>query len=133
MSDGEARAAGGGAGRVSEFEVSALGDIARARHWLRHACGAQSSLSRSGELVATELLTNALIHANGRVRLRLLGDAVTWLRIEVDDGSPAAPSPRSAALDAIGGRGLLLVESLSARWGIWQHATGKTVWADVAK
>jgi anti-sigma regulatory factor (Ser/Thr protein kinase) len=80
------------------------------------------------ELVASELVTNAIRHAEPPVRLRLIHD--TSLICEVSDGGSTAPHLRRARSYDEGGRGLLLVAQLTERWGTRQSATGKTIWAE---
>jgi serine/threonine-protein kinase RsbW len=83
-------------------------------------------------LVLSELVGNAVRHATGstmEVRLRRTGDV---LRIAVHDRSPAHPAPRDAAADDESGRGMLIIDALSSRWGWEPRADGKVVWADVA-
>jgi serine phosphatase RsbU (regulator of sigma subunit)/anti-sigma regulatory factor (Ser/Thr protein kinase) len=80
------------------------------------------------ELVVSELVTNAIRHAESPIRLRLIRDRT--LICEVSDGSSTAPHLRRArALDE-GGRGLLLVSQLTERWGTRQTQHGKTIWAE---
>lgn len=81
-------------------------------------------------LLVSEMVTNALVHARSTAHLTLwqLSDAV---RIEVSDDSPHEPRPRLAPAEATGGRGMLLVEALSSRWGTMERRDGKTVWAQV--
>ncbi|MEU9338799.1 SpoIIE family protein phosphatase [Streptomyces sp. NPDC048290] len=82
-------------------------------------------------LVVSELVTNALVHTDGRVRLdlTLLGGR---LRVAVADGSPRSPvKPTSIGWEATGGRGLLLVEALSATWGTVPVSGGKQVWSEI--
>ncbi len=83
-------------------------------------------------LVVSELVTNAIAHTRGEVRLdlTLAGDR---LRIAVNDASPRAPV-KSASVDweATGGRGLLLVEALSTSWGSVPLSGGKQVWSELA-
>ncbi|XRQ09258.1 SpoIIE family protein phosphatase, partial [Actinomadura welshii] len=67
------------------------------------------------ELIVSELVTNAVRHAGGPVRLRLIRDRS--LICEVSDGSETAPRPRRARVFDEGGRGLLLVAQLTQRWG----------------
>ncbi|MEU2618076.1 SpoIIE family protein phosphatase [Streptomyces sp. NPDC007157] len=85
----------------------------------------------AGLLVVSELVTNALIHTDGPVRLDLtLVDH--RLRIAVADGSPRSPvKPASIGWEATGGRGILLVEAVSAAWGTVPVSGGKQVWADL--
>ncbi|MFG3288465.1 SpoIIE family protein phosphatase [Streptomyces sp. NPDC048179] len=82
-------------------------------------------------LVISELVTNALIHTDGPVRLDLtLLDH--RLRIAVADASPRSPvKPPNIGWEATGGRGILLVEAMSAAWGTVPASGGKQVWADL--
>jgi GAF domain-containing protein/anti-sigma regulatory factor (Ser/Thr protein kinase) len=83
-------------------------------------------------LVVSELVTNALVHTDGQVRLDLtLIDS--RLRIAVTDNSPRTPvKPTSIGWEATGGRGILLVEAMSAAWGTVPVSGGKQVWSEVA-
>jgi PAS domain S-box-containing protein len=80
------------------------------------------------ELIVSELVTNAIRHAEPPVQLRLIHD--TTLICEVSDGGTTAPHLRRARTYDEGGRGLLLVAQLTERWGTRQSATGKTIWAE---
>lgn len=66
------------------------------------------------------------------VHLRLLSDHRRVI-VEVWDLSPALPVAKNPDPDAEGGRGLLLVEALTERWGC-DHTPnwpGKVVWAEL--
>ncbi|MYS93240.1 MULTISPECIES: SpoIIE family protein phosphatase [Streptomyces] len=80
------------------------------------------------ELVVSELVTNAIRHAGPPIQLRLIHD--NTLICEVSDGGNTAPHLRRARGYDEGGRGLLLVAQLTARWGTRQGPTGKTIWAE---
>lgn len=80
------------------------------------------------ELVVSELVTNAIRYGGDPIRLRLIRD--TALICEVFDGSSTAPHLRRARIFDEGGRGLLLVASLTERWGTRYSSTGKTIWAE---
>ncbi|GAA2224299.1 ATP-binding SpoIIE family protein phosphatase [Streptomyces indiaensis] len=80
------------------------------------------------ELVVSELVTNAIRHAQPPVQLRLIHDST--LICEVSDGGSTAPHLRRARTYDEGGRGLLLVAQLTERWGTRQSGTGKTIWAE---
>ncbi|WP_051947837.1 SpoIIE family protein phosphatase [Streptomyces scabiei] len=80
------------------------------------------------ELVVSELVTNAIRHADGPIQLRLIKDRT--LTCEVSDGSTISPHLRRARLNDEGGRGLLLVAQLTERWGTRYTAAGKTIWAE---
>ncbi|MFD7402233.1 SpoIIE family protein phosphatase [Streptomyces sp. NPDC059866] len=80
------------------------------------------------ELVASELVTNAIRHATGPVRLRLLRDRA--LICEVSDGSSTSPRLRRARTEDEGGRGLFLVAQLTERWGTRYTTDGKVIWTE---
>lgn len=83
-------------------------------------------------LVVSELVTNAIAHTQGEVRLDLTLTA-DRLRVAVNDGSPRAPvKPASVDWEATGGRGLLLVEAMSASWGSVPLSGGKQVWSEIS-
>jgi hypothetical protein len=97
------------------------------------------ALSESVELVVSELVTNA-VAASGSlehispVRLWLLADTARAL-ILVWDGNPQLPVRMDVDEAAESGRGLLLVEAISSRWGTYAtpQRGGKTVWALIEK
>ncbi|MEU6405062.1 SpoIIE family protein phosphatase [Streptomyces sp. NPDC046985] len=82
-------------------------------------------------LVVSELVTNALVHTEGQVRLDLTL-VHRRLRIAVADTSPRAPvKPTSIGWEATGGRGVLLVEAVSGAWGSLPVSGGKQVWCEL--
>jgi serine phosphatase RsbU (regulator of sigma subunit) len=85
-------------------------------------------LSYTTELLASELITNALRYAPGPIELRLLLERT--LVCEVLDRSAALPRLRYAADDEENGRGLLVVSQLAHRWGTRRTAAGKVVWCE---
>ncbi|MBX6766873.1 MAG: SpoIIE family protein phosphatase [Actinomadura rubrobrunea] len=86
-------------------------------------------LSYTTELLASELITNALRYArSGPIELRLLLERT--LVLEVMDRSAALPRLRHAADDDENGRGLLVVSQLAHRWGSRRTAAGKVVWCE---
>jgi Histidine kinase-like ATPase domain len=99
-----------------------------------------SQLADPVELVISELITNAVAASRLTgtalaVRLWLLSDT-TRVLVLVGDGSSQAPERAEPAADVESGRGLLLVEAVSSRWG-WRHdqhgGSGKVVWAEVGE
>ncbi|WP_367180030.1 ATP-binding protein [uncultured Phycicoccus sp.] len=85
------------------------------------------------EMVASELLTNAVRHARPlsdgtiRVRWKIRAEVV---EVEVTDGGGATvpkPAPRTVWLSS--GRGLRIVRSLAHEWGVTEDRTGNVVWA----
>jgi hypothetical protein len=83
-------------------------------------------------LVVSELVSNAVAHAGTEISVGISLKEHGVVRIEVSDGRTWPPRPRAVTPDSVGGRGLLLVEALSDRWGVETRAEGKTVWAEIA-
>lgn len=94
----------------------------------RLAAWGLDELAFTTELVASELVTNAIRHATGPVQLRLLRDRA--LICEVYDGSGTSPRLRRARTEDEGGRGLFLVAQLTERWGTRYTPEGKTIWTE---
>jgi anti-sigma regulatory factor (Ser/Thr protein kinase) len=98
-----------------------------------------ASMSDGAELIVSELVTNAIVHASRTVpggphpvQLWLASDRRELL-IMVADVSPRMPGATPPADDRDGGRGLLLVEAISKNWGCYPAANGgKVVWAILA-
>jgi anti-sigma regulatory factor (Ser/Thr protein kinase) len=109
---------------------------ARSVRRARHAARAQlvewglQQACEYAELLISELVTNAVRHARGLVRMSLSA-ADGLLRCEVEDSSPVPPTLRAASRDDEGSRGLLLVEVLSCGWGSVPTGRGKLVWFEV--
>lgn len=85
-------------------------------------------------LLVTELVSNAVVHANGP-SLWLTVDETTAdvLHVAVRDGSQGIPqrSPRAPDVHRTGGRGLFMVDAMSARWGWEPLRAGKRVWFEL--
>jgi PAS domain S-box-containing protein len=100
---------------------------ARARAARQLAAWGLEEVTFTTELIVSELLTNAIRHAEPPIQLRMILDGA--LCCEVSDGSSTAPHLRRADRYDEDGRGLLLVAHLSERWGSRHTRTGKTIWA----
>ena len=83
-------------------------------------------------IVVSELVTNALIHADdgGPILLEIALDDGS-LRISVADASSTVPAQRRADDVAESGRGLSIVDQLSMRWGVEPWPGGKRVFAEL--
>ncbi|WP_405592915.1 SpoIIE family protein phosphatase [Streptomyces sp. NBC_01190] len=106
--------------------------VARARELARDqllAWGLEGLVDTT-ELLVSELVTNALRHGYGDIRLRLLLDRT--LVCEVWDNALMQPRRRRARETDEGGRGLQLVSMLSQSWGSRRTHRGKTVWFELA-
>ena len=102
---------------------------ARARQFLRAAtCTTHhSSVVEDAVLLVSELVTNSVRHGGPPVVVAVDCDGAA-LQVRVRDGSPALPTPREALVSEENGRGLALVRSLSADWGVDPEPDGKHVW-----
>lgn len=119
--------------QVAEWELEA--DLSLVAHARELVTGQLSDwqledLGFVTELVASELVTNAIRYAGGPVGLRLIRDEK--LICEVSDPSSTQPRLRRARETDEGGRGLFLVAQLADRWGSRFTRTGKTIWTEQA-
>jgi anti-sigma regulatory factor (Ser/Thr protein kinase) len=78
-------------------------------------------------LIIDELVTNAVVHGHGPVRLLLRLNGAQ-LAGEVGDDGAGAPRAREPGADAETGRGLWLVAALAAEFGVRPERAGKTLW-----
>lgn len=104
-----------------------------ARHWVLDravTAGVPAPMVPVVELLATELVTNAILHGS-------LGQPITvttcltgrLFGLAVKDLSPDQPVLRQPDPSAPGGRGVMLVDMLSTNWGVEVlEPTGKSVW-----
>ena len=82
------------------------------------------------ELLVSELVTNAVLHARSATRVTIERDGTT-LRFSVYDASPTRPRLRDYGPEAVTGRGLLLVDRIARRWGVDPQDAGKCVWFEM--
>jgi|SRR6266699_2315333 len=93
-------------------------------------------LADDAELVVSELLSNAIrasqsARGGGLVALRLLANRQRLI-IEVWDQNPDDPRPRQVDYEAEHGRGFMVIEALSNRWGYRRvSASLKVVWCEL--
>ncbi|WP_338146405.1 ATP-binding protein [Streptomyces boncukensis] len=91
------------------------------------------ALLNGANLVATELVANAVQHGSGRYLVfSIERPSRSRVRIRVTNQSRIRPVLQSPGEEETRGRGLLLVAALAIDWGTDVHTSGKTVWADLA-
>ena len=83
-------------------------------------------------LLASELVTNAIGHEAGKTIVLAITCSFDQLRVDVHDTSRMLPVLVNAPVDAEAGRGLMLVATLSATWGIYRTPAGKAVYFTLA-
>ena len=83
------------------------------------------------QLLVSELITNSVKYgADGEVRLCVDAASERRVRVEVvDQGAGFVPVRRTRPRDEVGGWGLHLVQTLSARWGVFEGSTH--VWFEI--
>lgn len=75
------------------------------------------------QLVITELVSNAVVHGQGEILLRLGFKSNTVFGEVVDQGGGFERELRVSGTDDVSGRGLLLVEQLASKWGVHEGTT----------
>ncbi|MFE4970916.1 SpoIIE family protein phosphatase [Kitasatospora sp. NPDC056651] len=121
-----------GADRIATLPLT--GDhamVAHSRRFTRETLAAWGldALADWAELLTSELITNALVHAGSPTQLRLFCNRV--LTVEVADQEPEVPRIRRARSEDEGGRGIHLVNELAHRWGSRRTQDGKVVWFEL--
>ena len=124
---------------VSVIEATTLlpGDVttpAAARRFVRTALESMEAdplMIETAELLTTELVTNAIVHAGCKSHL-FIRAAKDVVRVEVTDPDDRLPSMATPDADAPSGRGLVIVNGLASAWGVTPTVGGKTVWFELS-
>ncbi|MBO0830278.1 MAG: SpoIIE family protein phosphatase, partial [Streptosporangiales bacterium] len=103
--------------------------VSTARHFLAGVLTewGLAALRDTAALLVSETVTNALLHAHSAADVRVRRTA-HGVEVEVRDHDDRLPAPREPEPDDESGRGLRLVEQLSAAWGAEPSYAGKRVW-----
>ena len=116
------------------------GSVPAARRHVRDALGLHGlgEFAQDAAIITSELVANAVQHACGNgaarigVTLTCAGNPAA-VTVVVSDSSPQGPVRRDAPPGSEQGRGLQIVEALSARWGWRYEDGGKAVFAVLAR
>jgi anti-sigma regulatory factor (Ser/Thr protein kinase) len=118
----------------SELLTPDPSSVTKARHFIS-TCIEQLGLRHLSdvELMASELATNAVVHARSHFDVtveKLSGDRA---RVEVRDFGDGAPQLENRGTFSDGGRGLRVVDRLAREWGVENHpeGRGKSIWFTV--
>ena len=116
--------------------------VQEARRWVGSACDrlGRQDLQECAELGISELVTNALLHADAPITVRLRGTR-EHPRVEVSDGTAQLPVLTRHGEDgddlddlmATVGRGLDIVAMCAVAWGATVEPTGKCIWFEPAQ
>ena len=84
------------------------------------------------ELMVSELATNCIRHTDSGFDLTIIRSGRD-IRVEATDRAGGTPTMRSPKPTDPSGRGLKIIDMLSAGWGVKSEAAeGKTVWFTIA-
>lgn len=86
-----------------------------------------SGVLEDAVLLVSELVTNSVRHGGPPVVVAVDCDG-DGLQVRVRDGGSTMPEPRDATQSDETGRGLALVRTISADWGVDPEPDGKHVW-----
>jgi serine phosphatase RsbU (regulator of sigma subunit)/anti-sigma regulatory factor (Ser/Thr protein kinase) len=123
----------GGEGRVQLTLTSDRSAPALARRMVERSFGdalQREELERA-KLAISELTTNAVVHGTGEITLLADLDDTRLLVEVIDQGSGFEHVVREQDFDAVGGRGLNIVDAESSRWGMHEGTTH--VWFEIER
>lgn len=106
------------------------------RHWVVRTAvegGVTGMANQVVELLSSELLANAVLHGPDSTAIGIqVRRTDVSVRVSVSDGGDTSPIVLHREPSAASGRGMAIVESMSSRWGVEEHADGgKTVWFEL--
>lgn len=108
---------------------------AQAREAVRRFAGSSvaDDVTSTAELLASELVTNAVVHGLGGITLTMQYDE-HGLAVTVHDDEPSPPVIPAPHPLSLGGRGLRLVDGFASAWGVTPDVdgAGKGVWFRLA-
>ena len=85
------------------------------------------ALSDVAVLLTSELVTNAIVHAQTEVVVTITRDDARTITVAVSDSSCSAPRLQRHSDDAATGRGLGILDALASSWDVVSGTHGKTV------
>ncbi len=86
-----------------------------------------AALSDTAVLLTSELVTNAIVHAQTEVTVTIRREDRECVTISVQDGSSVRPRRASHTEDAATGRGLGILDTLANTWTVYPIDSGKVV------
>jgi len=97
-----------------------------------HTTGLDATAQHSAAVCASELVTNGVLHARTPITFGVTigSDRLLVTIADRGTGRPASP-PRDDTRPS--GRGLVLVDAMTAQWGVFDEEDGKTVWFTVPR
>lgn len=114
---------------IANFPAVPTG-VTAARHFVRAELARDENLAETAELLVSELASNVVRHARTDFSVEVIWSQAN-VRVVVEDGSAVEIAVKDLERGADSGRGLRIVESLSARWGTARTSSGKQVWFEL--
>ena len=94
--------------------------------------GASAETLEAVELMVSELATNCIRHTDSGFELTITREG-SDIEVEATDRAGGTPTMQSPEPTDPSGRGLKIIDALSARWGVRAGAAhGKTVWFTIS-
>lgn len=85
------------------------------------------ALTDTAVLLTSELVTNAIVHAQTAITVTITRDDYRTITVAVTDHSKTIPRLQHHVNDAATGRGLGILDSLATSWTVVPEDVGKTV------
>ena len=104
-----------------------------ARRLVARVCaeaGLPGELCDNAVLLASETVTNAVVHGRSEARLTVTADP-TGVRVDVGDDNSRYPVVQANDPDALDGRGMAMLQACATQWGVEAGRYGKVVWFEV--
>jgi anti-sigma regulatory factor (Ser/Thr protein kinase) len=116
------------------MEMDCTADAFAARHarqfvgMVTKAWGLADLVERA-ELLTSEVVTNAIVHTDSPVHI-VVETTASSVVVEVKalSSPPQVVADDEEVAEAVHGRGMVLLETLSDRWGWWKLDGGTVVW-----
>ncbi|MER5795136.1 ATP-binding protein [Streptomyces sp. NPDC001980] len=106
-------------------DLARVGEMRQTAGAFLRRCRVSEPVARVVVLAVSELVTNAVVHGEGEVVLRITA-AVDMVRVSVTDHNPVPAVLKEAGLDGESGRGIRLVDAISDAW----ESNGKETWCE---
>jgi anti-sigma regulatory factor (Ser/Thr protein kinase) len=107
-----------------------VGHLSGIRRWLRTHLP-DHNRAVDAELLATELIANAIDHGEGAASVRISLAPPDRVYVAVDDNNPSAQlTIGRSRFGGHRGNGLAIIDTVSS-WGVIGTGNGKTVWAEL--
>ncbi|GGK85276.1 hypothetical protein Sme01_29990 [Sphaerisporangium melleum] len=119
---------------ISHRFAPSAAQVRPARAFVAGLLGEEHPCRDDAMLLTSELAANVVRHAIERDFLVSVAFPATGVLVAVEDGgSSKIPHVRRPGDDETDGRGLAIVDDLSARWGFERRPSGTLVWFELAQ